>query len=113
MTEGAAAAYTLSRTGATASSLTVSVSVTEDGAVLSGTSPAEAVFPADSGTSTLSVSTEDDEVAGDGGVVTVMVVTGNGVHRGRVRLERVGDGGGRRRGAGHHVRGPVHGGQRV
>ena len=69
---------TLSRAGDTAAALTVSVSVSEDGAVLSGTPPTEAEFAAGSATLDLAVATEDDEVAGDGSVVTVTLVAGTG-----------------------------------
>ena len=78
VTEGTAAAFTLTRTGDTAAALTVSVSVSEDGAVLAGTPPTEAVFAAGSATVDLTVETEDDEVAGDGSVVTVSLVAGTG-----------------------------------
>ena len=78
VTEGTAAAFTLTRTGDTAAALTVTVSVSEDGAVLSGTPPTEAEFAAGSATLDLAVATEDDEVAGDGSVVTVTLVAGTG-----------------------------------
>ena len=78
VTEGTAAAFTLTRTGDTAAALTVTVSVSEDGAVLAGTPPTEAVFAAGSATVDLTVATEDDEVAGDGSVVTVSLVAGTG-----------------------------------
>ena len=78
VTEGTAAAFTLTRTGDSAATLTVTVSVGEDGAVLSGTPSTEAVFAAGSATVDLAVATEDDEVAGDGSVVTVTVVAGTG-----------------------------------
>ena len=82
VTEGTAAAFTLTRTGDTAAALTVTVTVTvtvsEDGAVLSETPPTEAVFAAGSATVDLTVATEDDEVAGDGSVVTVTLVAGTG-----------------------------------
>ena len=57
---------------------TVSVSVSEDGAVLAGTPPTEAVFAAGAATVDFTVATEDDEVAGDGSVVTVSLVAGTG-----------------------------------
>ena len=78
VTEGTAAAYTLTRTGDTAAALTVTVSVSEDGAVLLGTAPTEAIFAAGSATVELTVATEDDAVAGDGSVVTVALVAGTG-----------------------------------
>ena len=78
VTEGTPAAFTLTRTGDTAAALTVTVSVSEDGAVFSGTPPTEAEFAAGSATLDLAVATEDDEVAGDGSVVTVILVAGTG-----------------------------------
>ena len=78
VTEGTAAAFTLTRTGDTAAELTVTVSVSEGGAVLAGTPPTEAVFAAGSATVDLGVATQDDEVAGDGSVVTVSLVAGTG-----------------------------------
>ena len=78
VTEGTAAAFTLTRTGDTAAALTVTVSVSEDGAVLAGTPLTEAVFAAGSATVDLTVETEDDEVVGDGSVVTVSLVAGTG-----------------------------------
>ena len=78
VTEGTAVAFTLTRTGDTAAELTATVSVSEDGAVLAGTAPTEAVFAAGSATVDLAVATEDDEVAGDGSVVTVSLVAGTG-----------------------------------
>ena len=81
VTEGTAAAFTLTRTGDTAAELTVTVSVSEDGAVLAGTPPTEAVFAAGSATVDLGVATQDDEVAGDGSVVTVTACGRHGLHR--------------------------------
>ena len=78
VTEGEAATFTLERTGDTAAALTVALSVTEDGAVLSGTPATEAEFAAGAATAELSVATEDDEVSGDGSVVTVSLAAGTG-----------------------------------
>ncbi len=78
VTEGEAATFTLERTGDTAAALTVALSVTEDGAVLSGTPATEVVFAAGSATAGFSVGTEDDEVSGDGSVVTVSLAAGTG-----------------------------------
>ena len=78
VTEGEAATFTLERTGDTAAALTVALSVTEDGAVLSGTPATEAEFAAGAATAKLSVATEDDEVSGDGSVVTVSLAAGTG-----------------------------------
>ena len=78
VTEGAAAAFTLSRTGATDAALTVSVSVSESEASVSGTPPTSVTFAAASASATLSVATEDDEVAEDASTVTATVSAGAG-----------------------------------
>ena len=78
VTEGTAASFTLSRTGDTAGALTVGLGVSEDGAVLSGTAPTEAVFAAGAATISLTVATEDDEVVEDASVVTVTLAAGAG-----------------------------------
>ena len=78
VTEGAAAAFTLSRTGATDAALTVSVSVSESEASVSGTPPTPVTFVAAAASVTLSVATEDDEVAEDASTVTATVSSGSG-----------------------------------
>ena len=78
VTEGAAAAFTLTRTGSLADALTVNVSVTETGAMLNGTAPATATFDADSSTAELRVDTEDDEVDESASIVTAALSAGNG-----------------------------------
>ena len=78
VTEGAAAAFTLARTGATAAELTVAVSVSESEAAVSGTPPASVTFAAGSASATLSVATEDDEAAEDASTVTATVSSGSG-----------------------------------
>ncbi len=78
VTEGTAASFTLSRTGDTADALTVGLGVSEDGAVLSGTAPTEAVFPAGAATVALTVATEDDEVVEAASAVTVTLAAGTG-----------------------------------
>ena len=78
VTEGTAAAFTLSRTEATDAELTVEVSVTESGAALSGTPPTQVTFAAGSASATLSVSTEDDEAVEDASTVTATVSSGTG-----------------------------------
>ena len=78
VTEGTAASFTLTRTGDTAGALTVGLGVSEDGAVLSGTAPTEAVFAAGAATVSLTVATEDDEVVEDASVVTVTLASGTG-----------------------------------
>ena len=78
VTEGAAAAFTLARTGATAAELTVAVTVSENEAAVSGTPPASVTFAAGSASATLSVATEDDEAAEDASTVTATVSSGSG-----------------------------------
>ena len=78
VTEGAAAAFTLARTGATDTALTVSVSVSESAASVSGTPPTSVTFAEASASATLSVATEDDEVAEDASTVTATVSAGAG-----------------------------------
>ncbi len=78
VTEGTAAEFTLTRTGSLADALTVNVSVTETGAMLSGTVPETVTFNANSSTAELRVETEDDEVAEPASVVTAAVAAGSG-----------------------------------
>ena len=77
MTEGTAAEFTLTRT-ATGTALTVAVSVTEDGVVISGTAPVEVAFAEDAATATLTVATDADTVAETSSVVTATVAAGTG-----------------------------------
>ena len=78
VTEGTAAAFTLTRTGATDAALTVEVSVAETGALVSGTPSTSVTFAAGSDSATLSVATEDDEVVEDASTVTATVSPGAG-----------------------------------
>ena len=78
VSEGTAAAFTLSRTGATEAALTVAVAVSETGAAVSGTTPTSVTFAAESSTATLRVATEDDEVAEDASTLTATVSSGTG-----------------------------------
>ena len=78
MTEGAAAAFTLSRTGVTDDALTVQVVVVETGTMTSGTVPTSATFTAGSATATLSVATEDDAAVESASTVTATVSAGTG-----------------------------------
>ena len=78
VSEGTAAAFTLTRTGATDAALTVDVSVSESEAAVSGTAPTSVTFAAESSTATLSVATEDDEVAEDASTLTATVSSGTG-----------------------------------
>ena len=78
VTEGSDAAFTLTRTGDAAGALTVALGVTEDGAALSGTAPAEAVFAAGAAAVDLALATEDDAVVEAASVVTVALSAGTG-----------------------------------
>ena len=78
VSEGTAAAFTLSRTGATEAELTVAVSVSESEASVSGTAPTSVTFATDSASATLSVATDDDEVSEDASTVTATVSSGSG-----------------------------------
>ena len=73
VTEGNAAAFTLTRTGATGAALEIGVTVEEDGDMLSGTAPTSVTFAAGSATVTLSLPTEDDAAEEADSVVTVTV----------------------------------------
>ena len=78
MTEGTAAAFMLTRSGDTAEALTVTLNVSEDGAVLSGTPLTEAVFTAGESSVDLSIATEDDGLVETASVVTVALASGTG-----------------------------------
>ena len=62
VTEGTAAAFVLTRTGATAPTLTVAVSVTEAGSVVNSATPSSATFAAGASEVRLSVATVNDGV---------------------------------------------------
>ena len=78
VTEGADAAFTLTRTGSVSLALTVTVEVSESGAVLKGTAPTEVTFAASASEAQLSVPTEDDEAVEDASTVTAAVAAGDG-----------------------------------
>ena len=78
VTEGSAAAFTLSRTGDAAAALTLSVAVSEAGSVLSGTPASTVTFAAGEPEATLSVATDDDGAAEADGRVTATVSAGTG-----------------------------------
>ena len=79
-TEGTDAAFTLSRSGATTAALTVTVDVSETGAVLkdANVSPSSVTFGAGAATSTLALATDDDDTDNDAGTVTVTLGTDTG-----------------------------------
>ena len=78
VTEGTAASFRLRRTGNTATALTVAVSVTEAGTVLSGTPAPTATFAAGSAEAILNVATVDDSIAEADTRVTVVLTAGSG-----------------------------------
>ena len=78
VTEGAAASYTLTRTGATTDALTVTVSVTETAAMLATNPPTTVTFGPGQSNATLSVPTDDDAVEEPASTVTVGLVAGAG-----------------------------------
>ena len=78
VTEGAAAAFVLRRTGDASAALTVAVSVSQTGAVLAGTAPTEATFAAGASEARLSVGTQDDDTAEADARVTARVSSGTG-----------------------------------
>ena len=78
VTEGAAAAFTLTRTGDVSAALTVAVEVTESGAMLAGDAPTEVTFEAASTTAALTLATVDDEAAEAASVLAVTVASGDG-----------------------------------
>ena len=76
--EGSPALFTLQRSGSTAASLVVSVSVSETGAMLAGAPPATATFDTGSAIATLRVQTSDDRIPEASSVVTATVLSGAG-----------------------------------
>ena len=78
ITEGTAATFTLTRTGATAAALTVAVHVAESGAMLAGSPPASVTFGVNDGSTSLSVGTADDAVVEPASIVTAVVGAGSG-----------------------------------
>ena len=78
VTEGANAAFTLSRTGDASAPLTVAVSVSQAGSVLDGAAPQAVTFAAGSQTASLGVATEDDDAAEADARVTAAVAAGDG-----------------------------------
>ena len=83
VTEGAAASFTVTLDQAAPEALTVSVSVTESGSVLSGAPPASVAFAKGETSATLIVPTAGDSVAEVDSTVTVTVLSGAGYTVGR------------------------------
>ena len=78
VTEGASAAFTLSRTGATDTALTVTVSVSEAGSVLADARPSSATFASGVSEARLSIATANDAVDEADARVRVSIVAGDG-----------------------------------
>ena len=78
VTEGAPAAFTLTRAGNTDTALTVVVSVTEEGEYISGAAPTSASFEANDVTTSLIVATVDDGADEANGSVTAALQAGTG-----------------------------------
>ena len=78
VTEGTAAAYTVTLDRAAPEALTVAVSVTETGSVLSGTPPVSVSFAKGATSATLSVPTAADSIVEADSTVTATVTVGTG-----------------------------------
>ena len=78
ITEGASAAFTLTRQGNTSTALTVNVAVSQQGDYISGTAPTTVSFGAGDATASLSVATVDDRVDEDNGSITATLQSGTG-----------------------------------
>ena len=78
--EGAAAIFTLRRTGVTATALSVGVRITESGATLSGaqTLASEVTFRRGERSVTLTLPTDDDAIVSEGSTVSVIVAEAGG-----------------------------------
>ena len=78
VTEGAEAAFMLTRTGSVSAALTVTVEVTESGAVLDGAAQSGIGFAPGEARVAIVVATVDDEAVEDTSTVTVTVAAGDG-----------------------------------
>ena len=78
VTEGTAAVFTLTRSGAPTAALTVDVAVTESGAMLKGAPAASVTFAAGAGTAALTVETDDDGRDETASTITAAVSAGDG-----------------------------------
>ncbi|MDE0654262.1 MAG: hypothetical protein OXI26_11490 [bacterium] len=76
--EGAPATFTLGRSGATTSALTVALAVTETGEAISGAAPTSVTIPAGATSVTVEVPTDDDDLDEDDSVITVAIAGGAG-----------------------------------
>ena len=80
--EGDNASFTVASDRATTTALTVKLSITESGAMVSGGPPAEATIASGARTASVTVATEDDERDESDSVVTAKLVAGSGYRPG-------------------------------
>ena len=78
VTEGTSATFTITVSPAQLTALTVSVKVTEDGDVISGTSSSSVIINANNTTATLTVATDNDDADESNSVVTARLQGGTG-----------------------------------
>ena len=78
VTEGTAAAFVLTRTGAVTAELTVTVQVTQAGSVLDGTRPSTATFASGASETQITVATQNDAINEADAQVNATVVAGDG-----------------------------------
>ncbi len=78
LTEGTSAGFTVSRSGATSSALTVALTVSETADMISGAVPTSVTIPAGETSATFDVPTDDDSVDEDDSVITVQLAGGAG-----------------------------------
>ncbi|MCY3679806.1 MAG: cadherin-like beta sandwich domain-containing protein [Gemmatimonadetes bacterium] len=76
ITEGTATTFTITANPAPTAELTVNLSITETGKVISGTPPATITINANQTTATLTVATEDDNVDEEASVITATLQAG-------------------------------------
>ena len=78
VTEGKAVVFSVSLNRTAPSALSVAVSVTDAGGVLSGTAPTSVSFAAGDSSKTITLSTQDDDVIEAGSTVTASIAAGSG-----------------------------------
>ena len=76
VTEGTAATFTVTRTGATTDSLAVTVDVTQNGTFIDGTAPTSVTIDVNAASATLAVATDDDSTDETNGSITATLTDG-------------------------------------
>ena len=76
--EGEAASFTISLDRSAPAALSVAVSVSDPGGVLSGAAPTSVAFASGDSSSTITLGTQDDDVIESGSAVTVSLAAGTG-----------------------------------